>query len=106
MEGQARKVCGMKGEWLCLVCPGVIATLRFRGRIMKKSITLLVASAFLFLSVPAFACGEHSASNEADEETEVTASTKDEKEVKGKKSEAKKSETKDAKRSKGADTKA
>jgi hypothetical protein len=73
---------------------------------MKKSITLLVASAFLFLSVPAFACGEH-ASDDVDEETEVTASTQDDtKEAKGKKSEAKKSEEKDAKASKEADTKA
>ena len=73
---------------------------------MKKSITLLVASAFLFLSVPAFACGEHSASNDVDEETEVTASTQDKKEVKGKKSEAKKSEVKKTEESKEADTKA
>ncbi len=73
---------------------------------MKKSITLLVASAFLFLSVPAFACGEHAASNEADEETEVTASTADEKEVEGKKSKAKKTDEKDAKASKKTDTKA
>ncbi len=61
---------------------------------MKKSISLLVAAAFMLSAVPAFACGEH-ASADNDDAPEVAASTSETTETKAKKT-TKKAKTKKA----------